>query len=315
MEEEIVEQENGQSNIITNENFLDVMNYETSRVPKMPENEYRQLAEQLKLDKENYANGTKEDQAVIEANMIETKDKMFKSEEFRKLLANDLTDTDNFGHNPTEKLAEYTPDIMGIVDGSKEVIYDENGVPGYEMIDGWKSMEQIQEMINSRKVDQASKIGIKALIEDSMRTAETIQPGENATFNYQKEYNNMKQKVINHGDVKSLATDKIFGDRVFIDDLQSAVKLGTYEDMGVSVDQVKDPTPEDGKITDDDAAMITSMILSDEEMLKDYLSEYFTKAMEQNWNNNLSVETKNNNDNKNKNKPKQSPQEITIDDI
>ena len=85
--------------------------------------------------------------------------------------------------------------------------------------------------------------------------------------------------------------------------------------MGVSVDQVKDPTPEDGKITDDDAAMITSMILSDEEMLKDYLSEYFTKAMEQNWNNNLSVETKNNNDNKNKNKPKQSPQEITIDDI
>ena len=70
MEEEIVEQENGQSDIITNENFLDVMNYETSRVPKMPENEYRQLAEQLKLDKENYANGTKEDQAVIEAHLI-----------------------------------------------------------------------------------------------------------------------------------------------------------------------------------------------------------------------------------------------------
>ena len=278
-----------ESEVITNEKFLDIMNYETNRTPNMSEDEYRALTEELKLDKERYANGSKEDQAVIEAKMVEKKDKMFKSEEFRKSLANDLSDTKIFGHNPTEKLAEYTPDIIGIVDGSKEVIYDDNGVPGYEMHDGWKSMSQIQDEINSRKVDQASKATIKGLIEDSMRTAETIQQGEDSTFNYQKEYNNIKQKVINNGDVRSLATDRIFGDRVFKDDLQSAIKMGTYQEMGLTDEQVQqmDPTP-DGKISDEDSSAITDIILQDVNYLQDYLSEYFTKAMEQNWINNLS---------------------------
>ena len=279
---------------ISNEDFFNSMEYETNRDPKMSENEYRELTEQLKADKEEYAYGTKEDQAVIEAKMVKKKDKLYKAEEFRKLLANDLSDIDSFGHNPTEKLAEYTTDIVDIVNGNKEVVYDDNEAPGYEMADGWKSMEQIRDMINSRKVDQASKGSIRALVEDSMRTAETIQPGEDPTFNYQKEYNNIKQKVINHGDIRSLATDKMFGDRVFKDDLQSAIKLGTYKDMGIPEGQIKDPTPGDGRITDEDAAQITSMILSDEEVLKDYLSEYFTKAMEQNWNNNLSPEVKRN---------------------
>ena len=80
----------------------------------------------------------------------------------------------------------------------------------------------------------------------------------------------------------------MFGERVFRDDLQSAIKLGTYKDMGVPEDQIKDPTPEDGKITDEDASMITDIILADDDTLKEYLAEYFTKAMEQNWNNNLS---------------------------
>ena len=38
--------------------------------------------------------------------------------------------------------------------------------------------------------------------------------------------------------------------------------------------------------------MITSSILRDDDMLKNYLADYYTKAMEQNWNNNLSPEVK-----------------------
>ena len=272
----------------SNEQFLEAMNYEANREPKLPEKEHRELAKWLKELQGKYKTGTKEDQAMITAEMTKRKDKMFKSEEFRKLLANDLSDTNSFGHNPTEKLAEHMPDIMDIVNGKKEATYDDSDVPGYELVDGWKSMEQIHEMINSRKVDQASKASIKALIEDSMRTAETIQSGEDSTFNYQKEHNNIMQKVVNQGDIRSLATDKMFGERVFRDDLQSAIKLGTYKDMGVPEDQIKDPTPGDGKITDEDASMITDIILADDDTLKEYLAEYFTKAMEQNWNNNLS---------------------------
>ena len=273
---------------ITDQNFLDIMNHELNRDPKMSEDEMRALTEELKIDKENYANGTKEDQAAIEAKMIMTGEKMFKPEEFRKTMADLLSDQNKVGHNPTDKLAEYTNDIVGIVDGSVEAVFKDN-MPGYEMVDGWKSFEEIDTLIKGRQVDQGSKAGIKALIDDSIRTSENVQEGENSEFNYQKEYNNIKNKVINQGDIRSLATDKIFGDRVFKDDLQSAIQMGTYKDMGLTDKQIKlmDPT-KDGRISDEDSVVITSTILEDEDLLKDYLTDYYTKAMEQNWNNNLS---------------------------
>ena len=58
--------------------------------------------------------------------------------------------------------------------------------------------------------------------------------------------------------------------------------------MGIPEAQVQDPTPEDGRITSEDAKIISSAIMQDKEMLKDYLTEYYTKALEQNYNNNLS---------------------------
>ena len=278
---------------ISNEEFFKTMNSELNREATQTPEERGMLYDELKKKQEEFIWADKKDQEMIATDLVNKAKNTFHKEEFRKLVADTLSDQDSFGHNPTEKLAEYTNDIFNIVNGNKEPI-NKKGTLGYEMTDGWKSFDDIEQTINSRKLDQASRTGIKALVDDTMRTAQTIQPGEDPTFNYQKEYNNIKQKVINHGDIKSLATDKMFGDRVFKDDLQSAIKLGTYKDIGIPEGQIKDPTPNYGRITDEDAAQITSMILSDEEVLKDYLSEYFTKAMEQNWNNNLSPEIKRN---------------------
>ena len=58
--------------------------------------------------------------------------------------------------------------------------------------------------------------------------------------------------------------------------------------MGIPEAQVQDPTPEDGRITSEDAKIIYGTITQDKDMLKDYLAEYYTKALEQNHNNNLS---------------------------
>ena len=73
----------------------------------------------------------------------------------------------------------------------------------------------------------------------------------------------------------------------------SSIQMGTYKDLGLTDKQVQDldPTP-DGKISNSDAEAITSSVLSDPNLLKDYLADYYTKAMEQNWNNNLSPEVK-----------------------
>jgi hypothetical protein len=143
-------------------------------------------------------------------------------------------------------------------------------------------------------VDEASREGMKVLLDDVVRRSEQVQPGENANFNYQKEYNNIKNKIIESGNLNSLSIDKIFGNRTFKDDLTSAIQNGTYEEMGISSDQIKDPTPRDGKITPEDAKSISDMVMQDEVLLKEYLAEYYTKALEQNWNNNLSEEVRKN---------------------
>ena len=55
-----------------------------------------------------------------------------------------------------------------------------------------------------------------------------------------------------------------------------------------------DPTKGDSAITPEDAEVITQHIIQNEDLLKDYLTEYYTKALQQNWDNNLSQEVKNN---------------------
>ena len=114
------------------------------------------------------------------------------------------------------------------------------------------------------------------------------------------------EKMIETGDVRSLATDKIYGNRVFKDDLMESIASGTYADLGLSEEQIKnmDPTPND-KITYEDAAQITSSIMKDEDQLKNYLAEYYTNILEQNYYKNLHPDVRLAMDEKNK-KPKLS---------
>ena len=282
----------------SDEEFFSIVNKELKRDPKQSEEEIRALTEEIKSMQKAFNEGSKTDQSVIMAELTNKKNRILQKEEFKKTIAQLLSNVNTFGHSPTTKLAEHTDYITGMINGSKEPI-NKDGILGHMMPDqeaesgeSFWDFDDIEDMIRSKQVDTTSRSIIKALVDDSMRTAGTKQPGEDSEFNYQKEHQNIKDKLVNKGDIRSLANDKIFKDRVFKDDLQSAIKMGTYKEMGIPESQVKDPTPEDGKITSEDAAAITSMILQDENLLKDYLADYFTKAMEQNWNNNLSPEVR-----------------------
>lgn len=272
----------------SNEEFFDVMNSELSREVKFNEETMEGLTTKFTNMKDQYADGDKADQALLEADVVQTGDRMVKGEEFKKNLASLLTESSGIGHDPTGKLAEYSDDMVNIVNGNNEVLYDGN-MPGYELHDGWKSMEEIEKLVTSRHVDKSTKALFEASLTNQKRLAESMQVGDYEEFNWQKEYNSVKNNIVENGDIKSLATDKIFGNRVFRDDLLLAVESGTYKDMGLTEEQVNqmDPTP-DGKITIEDATDITSKIMQDEDLLKEYLIDYYTKAMEQNYYNNLS---------------------------
>jgi len=271
-----------------NEMFLKMMNEELNRDPKVTPEKREEIFGFAMNRKERFANGDKNEQANVQQETIEKAQMMTVPEEFKKKIAETLTDAENFGHNPVEKLGPMANDIINIINGSSQPIFKDK-VPGYEMSDGkWVSMEDLTDKISSMKLDQGSKEGMKVLLDDTVRKAEAIQDGDDPTFNYQKEFNNIKQKIVETGNISSLVIDKIFGNRTFKDDLISAIQKGTYTEMGIPEAQVQDPTPEDGRITSEDAKIISGMIMQDETMLKDYLAEYYTKALEQNYNNNLS---------------------------
>ena len=295
MEEEYVpqsqqpmEQAQPQAMPSENEMFLKIMNEELNRDPKVTPEKREEIFGFAMNRKERFANGDKNEQANVQQETVEMAQMMTVPEEFKKKIAETLTDDTGFGHNPVEKLGPMANNIVNIINGTSQPIF-KNKVPGYEMEDGkWMSMEEITDMLSGMKLDQGSKEGMKVLLDDTVRKAESIQDGDDPTFNYQKEFNNIKQKIVETGDINSLVQDKIFGNRTFKDDLMSAIQKGTYADMGIPEAQIQDPTPEDGRITPEDAKIISNTIMQDKEMLKDYLTEYYTKALEQNYNNNLS---------------------------
>ena len=295
MEEEYVpqsqqpmEQAQPQAMPSQNEMFLKLMNDELNRDPQVTPEKREEIFGFAMNRKERFANGDKNEQANVQQETVEMAQMMTVPEEFKKKIAETLTDDTGFGHNPVEKLGPMANNIVNIINGTSQPIF-KNKVPGYEMEDGkWMSMEEITDMLSGMKLDQGSKEGMKVLLDDTVRKAESIQDGDDPTFNYQKEFNNIKQKIVETGDINSLVQDKIFGNRTFKDDLMSAIQKGTYADMGIPEAQIQDPTPEDGRITPEDAKIISNTIMQDKEMLKDYLTEYYTKALEQNYNNNLS---------------------------
>ena len=295
MEEEYVpqsqqpmEQAQPQAMPSQNEMFLKLMNDELNRDPQVTPEKREEIFGFAMNRKERFANGDKNEQANVQQETVEMAQMMTVPEEFKKKIAETLTDDTGFGHNPVEKLGPMANNIVNIINGTSQPIF-KNKVPGYEMEDGkWMSMEEITDMLSGMKLDQGSKEGMKVLLDDTVRKAESIQDGDDPTFNYQKEFNNIKQKIVETGDINSLVQDKIFGNRTFKDDLMSAIQKGTYADMGIPEAQIQDPKPEVGRITPEDAKIISNTIMQDKEMLKDYLTEYYTKALEQNYNNNLS---------------------------
>ena len=281
-----------EENQISDGNFFNLMDSKLNEETSFPQEQMAQLTDEFMAMKEQYANGDKKQHALLEAEVVQRGDRISKEEMFKTNLASLLGSGSKIGHSPTEKMAGYTQDVIDIVNGDNKPTYDGN-TPGYELHDGWRSMDDIEKMVKSRNVDESSKELIQTMISDQQSLASEIQPGDNAEFNFQKVHNNVKTKIIEQGNINSLATDKIFGNRVFKDDLLSAIENGTYGELGLTEEVIQnmDPTP-DGKISTEDAAQITSGILQDDDMLKTYLTDYYVKAIEQNFYDNLNPDVR-----------------------
>lgn len=286
--------------MITNDELNLSMKEGADQQLDLTDKEYAILSEKYMNRKMDYAAAKNDTQGNMVKEMINREvqaDKQYltKAMDLKTNITSTLTDTNKFGHNPTAKLgAENAEFLSSISKGEIELSFKGKNA-GYQMTNGtFMSVDEIQsQLIDANKLDETARKGVKAIIDDSIRQAQDVLPGQNSKFNYQKEFNNIKNKIVNNSNLNSLINDRIFGNRVFKEDLTSAISLGTYEQMGLTQDQVfgLDPT-KDGNISNEDALAITAEVMKNQDMLKDYLTEYFTKAVEQNYNNNLSEDVK-----------------------
>ncbi len=288
--------------MITNEDFNYAMKEAAGKEPDLSNKQYKELTKKYMERKEIYANSGNDSEGTSTKERINRevhgdKQILTKALELQSEIASTTTNSDEFGHNPVGKLGEDGAKFLAdIATGKNELTFDKKNKPGYKNDAGhFMPIDAIKvELLEPNKVDEMARKGVKAIMDDSMRKAKDILPNENYNFDYQKEFNNIKNKIVDNGNLKSLANDKIFGNRVFKDDLKSAIELGNYQQMGLTEEQLHlfDPTKGDNAITSEDAEVITQNILQNEDLLKDYLAEYYTKAVEQNFNNNLSTEIK-----------------------
>ena len=152
---------------------------------------------------------------------------------------------------------------------------------------------EIEDYVNSNKIDIESKRNIGQKMTDITLRAQNTKPGQVIDFDFNKEKYNIKNSIVEKGNLSSLINDEMFAGRTFKGDLVQAIMTTTYENLGVSLskEEIKmlDPT-DDGKISFADAIVIFTEIMNNKERAKDYVAEYYTKFMEQNFNNNISKE-------------------------
>ncbi len=155
------------------------------------------------------------------------------------------------------------------------------------------SIDDVKKMVQEGAVDTKSFEAIDTLVAQASKDATSRQVGENSQFNHHNYYNGIRNKIVKGGNLRSLATNTNSFGRVFKKDLEESILAGSYEKMGIGKDAEKldsmDPTP-DTPITPEDAQQIARMIFQDEQLLGDYVAEYYTNYAEQNFNANLRPE-------------------------
>jgi hypothetical protein len=283
--------------MITNKQFNHTMREQKDAIPGLTPEQHSEFFNKympLKFEYASLGNDTKDLEKRAEITQVVQKDK---SDTDRHIQLQDYisrtTLDQNASGNIFDKLGQETAQLLaGIVDGTIK-LESENKVPGYYDDNGnFHSIQEVQDSVDSNKRDEGSAAGIKALVENVERKASQVKEGDSYDFDYQREYNNVLNKVVEKGNLNSLTKDEIFGNRVFEDDLKSTISNETYGSVGVDTGE-SSPFAKADNIIEDDVNMIAANIMQDPPTHKKYLAEYFTKAMAQNWHHNLPMKIKN----------------------
>ena len=168
------------------------------------------------------------------------------------------------------------------------------------------TMDEIKNHVKSKAVDKNAVDMINASITGGSESAKNLKSGDSMSFDYDAA--KLKyEKIINSTDPYKLATQNIVGGTSFKQDLLEKLQSMDYKQLGISDELVKklDPT-NDGKVSADDAKVITNRLMSNEDGLKAMLKGYFTLYEAREFNSNIPKEYK---------QPQSEMQNVTNDDL
>ena len=154
------------------------------------------------------------------------------------------------------------------------------------------TVDEIKEHVNSRAKDVNLANQLETNMVNGSQQATNLKQGDSLVFPIEQARNRV-DKMLQGKDLYKAATKNMIGDTSFKDDLMEKLTTMDYTSLGIDEKTVKslDPT-NDGKISKDDARVITNKVLENQKLLKGMLTEYFTAYAEREFNANIPQELK-----------------------
>ena len=209
------------------------------------------------------------------------------NETFLFETADVLSDTKKFSKYSYDTLNSDVKNALPDIINKKTYPVARDGKVGYLINNKFMTHGEIQDEIESVKIDQSSVNRYNIIRDDIIKSASKIQSSEFAEFNFKKTRANVYDNLVTQGNIGSMANNPLVGNRVFKDDLEQAITKGTYKDFGITDDMIKDPTPADNRITPEDAKVIYQAIEKNEDILANALTDYLTQSLSNNHYTNL----------------------------
>ena len=260
--------------------FKNFAQWELSRNPGLNDTEYADKHNQLMQMKSDYLYGDSLSRSQIMREMNEMKASQEGLDDAKKNFAKAGDDPEGFNK-------EFMESERGqkIVNAMKGAPVWKDGVMGYEIDGTFYDENGINELIQQESFDKQSSNVLSGFVENIVDMSKQQSVGGPTDFSWDENFRKIKKSLVSKGTMRSLAKDEIIPGRNFYDDFVDNLQTGTYGELGLDEAMMSqmDPTPEDG-ITYEDATRITDSLLEDGQMASHYISTYYTRYLEQNWN-------------------------------
>ena len=176
--------------------------------------------------------------------------------------------------------------------GKREYVTPEEAEALLQDKEKFVTMDELKEHVNSRKKDTQAAGNINNMIASGAANAKNLKIGDSTDFD-REEAKSRYTKILDKTDLHKAATKKMVGNTSWKEDMTEKLQTMEYTQFGIDEETVAqlDPT-NDGVVSKQDAVVIVDKMMQDDEMMKGYLTDYFTIYEEREFKNNIPKDLK-----------------------